>query len=67
MDVPAGVVGPLRVEASLVFQSFPSALLAELGLPEELASRMDLASASALVAVPVSPPSVPELTLPDHP
>jgi nitrate/TMAO reductase-like tetraheme cytochrome c subunit len=65
LDVPAGVVGPLRAEASLVFQSFPSALLAELGLPEELASRLDLSSASALIAVPESPPSAAELALPD--
>jgi nitrate/TMAO reductase-like tetraheme cytochrome c subunit len=64
LDVPADVVGPLRVDASLVFQSFPSELLAELGLPEELASRLELSSASALVAVPESPPSAPELALP---
>jgi len=67
VDVPAGVVGPLRVEASLVFQSFPSELLTELGLPEELASRLELASATALVAVPQSPPGVSELTLPGGP
>jgi hypothetical protein len=67
LDVPAGVVGPLRVDASLVFQSFPSELLAELGLPDELASRMDLSSASALVAVPEPPPSVPDFTRPDLP
>ena len=65
LEVPAGVVGPLRVEASLVFQSFPSELLAELGLPEELASRLELSSASALVAVPEAPPTVPELCVPD--
>lgn len=67
VEVPAGVVGPLRVEASLIFQSFPSELLAELGLPEELASRMELSSASALVAVPEGPASAPELRLPDSP
>jgi nitrate/TMAO reductase-like tetraheme cytochrome c subunit len=67
LEVPAGVMGPLRIEASVVFQSFPSALLSELGLPEELASRMDLSSASALVAVPESPPSASELTLPAAP
>lgn len=66
-DVPAGSVGPLQVEASLVFQSFPSGLLAELGLPAELASRLELGRASAQIAVPLSSPNATELTLPLEP
>lgn len=67
IDVPAGVVGPLQVEASLVFQSFPSALLGELGLPAALASRLDLGRATQQIAVPSSPPSATELSLPAEP
>jgi hypothetical protein len=52
IDVPSSAVGPLRAEAKLLFQSFPSPLLEDLGLDPELARRLEIATATALIALP---------------
>lgn len=49
--VPSAAEGPLRVEAVLRFQSLPSALLDELGLPAELAHRIELQTSEASIAL----------------